>query len=208
MKKRVAVVEDDEELREQIVKILQSTSDVECAGAFANGRDALKQIPELIPDVVLMDIQLPGMSGIKCVAELRKKLPLLQIIMVTIYEDSEQIFAALRAGANGYLVKSSAPEKLLEAVRDVFQGGSPMSGPVARKVIQHFQAPEAPREEEAQLTAREDQVLKLIAAGYRYREIAMELSLSVETVRTYVKSIFKKLHVRNAAEAAGKLRTN
>lgn len=141
-------------------------------------------------------------------AELRKKLPLLQIIMVTIYEDSEQIFAALRAGANGYLVKSSAPEKLLEAVRDVFQGGSPMSGPVARKVIQHFQAPEAPREEEAQLTAREDQVLKLIAAGYRYREIAMELSLSVETVRTYVKSIFKKLHVRNAAEAAGKLRTN
>jgi DNA-binding NarL/FixJ family response regulator len=208
MKKLVAVVEDDEELREQIVGILQSAPDIQCAGAFSNGREALKRIPELIPDVVLMDIQLPGMSGIKCVAELRKKLPFLQIIMVTIYEDSEQIFAALRAGANGYLVKSSAPEKLLDAVRDVFQGGSPMSGPVARKVIHHFQAVEAGKEEEAQLTAREEQVLRLIAAGYRYREIATELGLSVETVRTYVKSIFKKLHVRNAAEAAGKLRAN
>jgi DNA-binding NarL/FixJ family response regulator len=146
------------------------------------------------------------MSGIKCVEELRKKLPMLPIIMVTIYEDSEQIFAALRAGANGYLVKSSAPEKLLEAVRDVFQGGSPMSGPVARKVIQHFQAPDTAREEEVRLTAREEQVLGLITAGYRYHEIAVELGLGIETVRTYVKSIFKKLHVHNAAEAAGKRR--
>jgi DNA-binding NarL/FixJ family response regulator len=206
MKKLVVVVEDDEELREQIVEILRSAPDIQCAGAFDNGREALKRIPELIPDVVLMDIQLPGMSGIKCVEELRKKLPMLQIIMVTIYEDSEQIFAALRAGANGYLVKSSAPEKLLEAVRDVFQGGSPMSGPVARKVIQHFQAPDTEREEEVRLTAREEQVLGLITAGYRYHEIAVELGLGIETVRTYVKSIFKKLHVHNAAEAAGKRR--
>src|SRR5258707_3608336 len=138
MKKSVVIVEDDRGLRDQIVQILDTAQDIKCLGAFASAEQALPQILEKDPDVVLMDIKLPGMSGIQCVAEIKKTKPTMQIIMVTIYEDSERIFRALKAGANGYLVKSSPPEQLLEAIRDAYPGGAPMSSPIARKVVQHF----------------------------------------------------------------------
>src|ERR1700712_324663 len=127
MKKTVVVVEDDRGLREQLVQILETAADIKCLGAFVSGEVALPQILEKRPDVVLMDIKLPGMSGIQCVAEIKKVLPTMQVIMVTIYEDSERIFRALKAGANGYLVKSSPPEQLLAAIGDVYKGGAPMS---------------------------------------------------------------------------------
>src|SRR5580704_10616103 len=134
MKKNVIIVEDDRGLREQLVEILETAPDIKCLGAFVSAEVALPQILEKKPDVVLMDIKLPGMSGIQCVAEIKKVHPTMQVVMVTIYEDSERIFRALKAGANGYLVKSSPPEQLLAAIRDVYKGGAPMSSHIASKV--------------------------------------------------------------------------
>ena len=138
MKKSVVIVEDDRGLREQLIQILESAPDIKCLGAFISAEEALPQILAKNPDVVLMDIKLPGMSGIQCVTEIKKVAPNMQIIMVTVYEDSERIFRALKAGANGYLVKSSPPDQLLESIRDVFRGGAPMSSHIARKVVKHF----------------------------------------------------------------------
>jgi len=204
MNKHVAVVEDNQGLREQLVQILNSAPDIRCVGAFASGEEALKEIPARNPDVVLMDIKLPGMSGIQCVAELKSILPALQVIMVTVYEDSESLFRALKAGANGYLVKSSPPEQLLEAVRDVYAGGSPMSSPIARKVVQHFHVLGPSTAEAENLSPREQQVLALLASGFIYKEIGDKLKIGVETVRTHVKSICQKMHVRNRLEAVAK----
>jgi DNA-binding NarL/FixJ family response regulator len=201
MKKSVMVVEDDQGLREQLVELLGSAPDIACVGACASGKEALRQIPARNPDVVLMDIRLPDISGIQCVAELKKILPALQIVMVTIYEDSDRIFKALKAGANGYLVKSSPPEQLLEAVRDVSRGGAPMSSHIARKVIQHFHLVGFSPTEQKQLSPREQQVLALLSSGFLYKEIADKLNIGVETVRTYVKGICQKLHARNRMEA-------
>ena len=164
--KTVVIVEDDPGLREQLIKILRTARDVRCIGAYSSAEEALREIPLKHPDVVLMDIKLPGMSGIQCVAELKKLLPTLQIIIVTVYEDSERIFRALKAGANGYLVKSGPPEKLLEAISDVHQGGSPMSSHIARKVVHHFQMVGPASDEEDNLSPREREVLRLLASGY------------------------------------------
>jgi DNA-binding NarL/FixJ family response regulator len=206
MNKSVVVVEDDRTLRQQIVDILGSASDIRCIGAFASAEEALKAIPTKAPDVVLMDIKLPGMSGIDCVAKLKRMLPSLQIIMVTIFEDSERIFRALKAGASGYLVKSRPPEQLLEAIRDVHSGGSPMSSHIARKVVQHFHLLDPSPKEAENLSPREEQVLDLLASGFIYKEIGDKLNISVETVRTYVKNICNKMHVRNRLEAVAKHR--
>src|SRR5215469_18530007 len=149
VKKNVIIVEDDRGLREQLVEILGTAPDVRCLAAFTSAEAALPQILEKKPDVVLMDIKLPGMSGIQCVAEIKKVLPTMQIIMVTVYEDSERIFRALKAGANGYLVKSSPPQQLLAAIRDVSQGGAPLSSHIASKVVKHFHmVGNSPREAE------------------------------------------------------------
>jgi DNA-binding NarL/FixJ family response regulator len=206
MNKSVVVVEDDRTLRQQIVDILGTASDIRCIGAFASAEEALKAIPMKAPDVVLMDIKLPGMSGIDCVAKLKRMLPSLQIIMVTIFEDSERIFRALKAGASGYLVKSRPPEQLLEAIRDVHSGGSPMSSHIARKVVQHFHLLDPSPKEAENLSPREEQVLDLLASGFIYKEIGDKLNISVETVRTYVKNICNKMHVRNRLEAVAKHR--
>jgi DNA-binding NarL/FixJ family response regulator len=206
MNKSVVVVEDDRALRQQIVDILGTASDIRCVGAFASAEEALKAIPARTPDVVLMDIKLPGMSGIDCVAKLKRMLPSLQIIMVTIFEDSERIFRALKAGASGYLVKSRPPEQLLEAIRDVHSGGSPMSSHIARKVVQHFHLLDPSPKEAENLSPREEQVLDLLASGFIYKEIGDKLSISVETVRTYVKNICNKMHVRNRLEAVARHR--
>jgi DNA-binding NarL/FixJ family response regulator len=206
MKKTVVVVEDDRGLREQIVQILETAPDIRCLGAFASGEQALPQILEKNPDVVLMDIKLPGMSGIQCVAEIKKTKAAMQIIMVTIYEDSERIFRALKAGANGYLVKSSPPDQLLEAIRDAYRGGAPMSSPIARKVVQHFHMLGPSVDETQNLSPRERQVLDLLAMGFIYKEIGHKLDIGTETVRTYVKNICQKMHVRGRLEAVARHR--
>jgi DNA-binding NarL/FixJ family response regulator len=204
MNKKVAVVEDNQVLREQLVQILGSAKDIHCVGAYASAEEALKHLTCDNPDVVLMDIKLPGMSGIDCVTHLKRLMPAVQIIMVTIYEDSERLFRALKAGANGYLVKSAPPKHLIEAVRDVYGGGSPMSSHIARKVVQHFQLLGPSPAEAENLSPREHQVLELLASGFLYKEIGDKLKIGVETVRTHVKSICQKMHVRNRLEAVAK----
>jgi DNA-binding NarL/FixJ family response regulator len=205
MARSVIVVEDDRGLREQLVKILNSGSAIRCIGACSCAEEALGLIPAKSPDVVLMDIRLPGMSGIDCVAKLRQSMPDLQIIMLTVYEDSESIFRALKAGAAGYLVKSSPPARLLEAIVDVSKGGAPMSSHIARKVVQHFHLA-GPSSRAEELSPREREVLDLLAGGYIYKEIGDKLGISPETVRTYVKNICEKMHVRSRLEAVGKHR--
>ena len=206
MKKTVIVVEDDRGLREQLAEILENAPDIECLGAFASGEEALPRILEKNPDVVLMDIKLPGMSGIQCVSEIKKVRANMQIIMVTVYEDSERIFRALKAGANGYLVKSSPPEQLLEAIRDAYKGGAPMSSHIARKVVQHFHLLGPSPTETENLSPRERQVLDLLAMGFIYKEIGSKLDIGTETVRTYVKNICQKMHVRGRLEAVARHR--
>jgi DNA-binding NarL/FixJ family response regulator len=166
----------------------------------------LEKIPAKNPDVVLMDIKLPRMSGIQCVAEVKRILPEVQVIMVTVYEDSERIFKALKAGASGYLVKSGPPEQLIAAIRDVFAGGAPMSGHIARKVVQHFHLMGPAPSEADNLSPREKQVLDLLAMGFIYKEIGGKLDIGTETVRTYVKNICQKMHVRGRVEAVAKRR--
>lgn len=207
MKKSVVIVEDDKGLREQLMKILETAKDISCVGAYASAEEGLPRILEKRPDVVLMDIKLPGMSGIQCVAEIKKIVPTMQILMVTVYEDSERIFRALRAGANGYLIKSSPPAQLLEAIRDVYKGGAPMSSPIAQKVVKHFHLIGISPKESENLSKREQEVLELLGQGFIYKEIADQLKIGTETVRTYVKNICYKMHVRSRLEAVAKLRS-
>ena len=204
MIKKVAIVEDDRGLSDQIVQILGSASDVQFVGSHPTGEDALQRLPKSQPDVVLMDIKLPGMSGIDCVAQLKRTLPSIQIIMLTVYEDSERIFRALKAGADGYLVKSSPPETLLKAIDDVHKGGSPVSSHIARKVVQHFHLIGPSKKESENLSKREVEVLELLASGYLYKEISDQLGIGIETVRTHVKNICQKMQVRNRVEAVAK----
>lgn len=208
MKKTVVVVEDDAGLREQLVEILESASDIQCLGAFMSAEEALPQIFAKNPDVVLMDIKLPHMSGIQCVAEIKKESPNMQVIMVTVYEDSERIFRALKAGANGYLVKSSPPEQLLAAIRDVSQGGAPLSSHIASKVVKHFHMVGNSPTESENLSPRERDVLELLAEGLIYKEIGDKLNIGTATVRTYVKNICQKMHVRSRLEAVARHRVD
>ena len=189
------------------MEVLKNLPDIEFTGFYGSGEDAVEGIPRQKPDVVLMDIKLPGISGIQCVAELKKSLPRVEIIMVTIYEDSERIFKALKAGASGYLVKSAHPDQLVEAIRDVFKGGSPMSSHIARKVVKHFHLLGPATEDANNLSPREQQVLSLLASGYLYKEIGDRLNIGLETVRTYVKNICHKMHVRSRIEAVAKHRS-
>lgn len=204
MKKTVIVVEDDRGLREQLAKILYTAPDIACIGAYASAENALPAIKEKLPNVVLMDIKLPGMSGIQCVAEIKKSFPAMYVIMVTAYEESERIFHALKAGANGYIIKSDSPDQLLDAIRDVHKGGGPMSIPIARKVIQHFHQIGASPKETENLSPRELEVLELLAQGFIYKEIGENLKIGVTTVRTYVQNICHKMHVRSRLEAVAK----
>ena len=214
-KKSVVIVEDNAGLCAQLTSLLEQAPDLECLYTVDSAEQAIERIPQRPPDVVLMDIRLPGMSGIDCVAELKKSLPNLEIVMLTIYQDEESIFRALKAGASGYLIKSSDPESLYAAIRDVHSGGVPFSSLIARKVVQFFQegegggGPTGKKKsvaDEANLTSREREVLELMASGYRYREIAAKLFVSLETVRTHVKHICAKMHVRSRVEVLVKLR--
>jgi DNA-binding NarL/FixJ family response regulator len=202
--RRVAIVEDNSALRGRLQSILKSAPGVCCVGAFSSAEQALEGMIAAQPDVILMDINLPGISGIECVARLRKDLPAVHVIMLTVYEDSDRIFQALQAGADGYLVKSSPTDILLKAIEDVHQGGAPMSSHIARKVVRQFRQTEPSRDEAANLAPREREVLNLLASGFVYKEIADQLGIGFETVRTYVKNICKKLNVRNRLEAVAR----
>ena len=205
---KVSIVEDDAKLRETLVRYFAGQSGFRCLKAYPNAEAALADIPLHPPDVVLMDINLPGMSGIDCVPRLRRAAPQLKIIMLTVFEEGEQVFQALSAGAFGYLVKSNRPAKILEAIREVFDGGSPMSGHIARKVVQSFQmhatAKAAAQAETETLTKRELEVLQGLSRGHPYKEIARELDISLSTVRTYIQRIYEKLHVHSQTEAVMK----
>ena len=201
---KVSIVEDDAKLRETLVRYFAGQPGFRCLKAYPNAEAALADIPQHPPDVALMDINLPGMSGIECVSRLREVVPSLKIIMLTVFEESEQVFKALSAGAFGYLVKSNRPAKILEAIREVHGGGSPMSGHIARKVVQSFQAQAAARAETDTLTARELEVLQGLSRGHPYKGIASELGISLGTVRTYIQRIYEKLHVHSQTEAVMK----
>jgi len=203
---KLGIVEDSRTTREGLETIINLSPDFRCVCSCDTAEKALVQLPKHAPEVVLMDIQLPGMSGIECVAKLKKLLPDTQVIMVTVYEDPDRIFSALRNGASGYLLKRSTPEQVLTAIRDVQRGGAPMSGEIARKVILHFRDQSATTEEVEALTAREREVLELVANGFINKEIADRLGVSVEGVRWHLKRIYVKLHVRSRTEAALKFR--
>ncbi len=201
---KVSIVEDDSKLRETLTRYLAAQPGFICLSAYPNAEAALVDIPQAPPDVVLMDINLPGMNGIECAARLRQTLPSVKIIMLTVFEDSEQVFKALSAGAFGYLVKSIRPAKILEAIREVNAGGSPMSGNIARKVVQSFQAQAARSTETDVLSGREMDVLQALSKGHTYKQIAADLGISLGTVRTYIQRIYEKLHVHSHAEAVMK----
>lgn len=201
---QVSVVEDHEPLRGGLATLLNDAPDLHCRSTCADAEEALQRLPADAPDIVLMDIRLPGMSGIECVTRLVALLPRVRILMLTAYEDSEDIFQSLAAGAHGYLVKSTAPEQLLDAVREVAAGGSPISGSVARKMVDFFRTQPAVPGGVAALAPREREVLKLLADGCPYKEIAAAMQVSLGTVRTYIERIYEKLHVHNRTDAVVK----
>ncbi|HZV35206.1 MAG TPA: response regulator transcription factor [Verrucomicrobiae bacterium] len=199
----VCIVEDDPELRESVFNYLEGAPGFRCLGAYGMAEEALKEIPRVSPAVVLMDINLPAMSGIECVERLKTLAPDVQVMMFTVYEDSDQVFEALVAGACGYMVKSTPPEKVLEAIREVYNGGSPMSSHIARKVVKYFHQARAGREIES-LSRREEEVLHHLAQGCLYKEIADRLNISIDTVRKHLNSIYGKLHVHSRTDAVVK----
>jgi len=201
----ISIVEDQREMRESLVEWLGNAPGLRCVGAHANAEEALRDIPGENPDVVLMDINLTGMDGIQCVARLKARLPATQVLMLTTYDDGDLIFDSLRAGANGYLLKNMPQEELVEAVHQVRAGGAPMSLQIARKVINYFHQANKAASEVGQLTSREQEILRLLAKGYMYKEIADHLGLSMSTVRTHVSAVYEKLHVHSRTEAAMKL---
>jgi DNA-binding NarL/FixJ family response regulator len=203
---RVAIVEDQREVREGLSFLISESSGFVCVAQCASAEEALEVIPSKAPDVILMDVQLPGMSGVDCIQELKAELPRSQIMMLTIFEDPERIFGSLKAGATGYLVKKTPPDKLLQAIKDLHQGGSPMSGQIARQVIDSFrQSPVTVSDRVSNLTEREGQILDQLVRGYSYKEIAALLGISVETVRTHIRNIYEKLHVKSRHEISFKL---
>lgn len=198
---KVALVEDSDQLRRQLKHMLSRAPGVKCVCDCGSAEEAFQKIPAAAPDVVLMDINLPGISGIGCAAKLKQQIPALQVIMLTVYEDGESIFNALKAGACGYLLKRSSPTEILDAVTAVRQGGVPMTGEIARKVIMTFQAPVAGSEDMVTLSSREQEILELLSQGLLNKEIADKLSISYHTVKVHLKHVYDKLHVRSRAEA-------
>jgi|SRR3569833_388587 len=203
---KVAIVEDSKTTRESLKAIIDMSPGYRCVCTCQNAEEALSQIPKHQPEVVLMDIQLPKMSGVECVTRLKELMPQVQVVMVTVYQDPDRIFCALRAGASGYLLKRATPEMVLNAIRDVRQGGVPMSAEIARKVIGYFQTQPVAAPEIEKLSPREIEILNLIVPGFSNKEIADRLGISIESIRWHLKNIYNKLHVHSRTEAASKLR--
>jgi DNA-binding NarL/FixJ family response regulator len=199
---RVSIVEDDARVRTSMARLIDGADRFTCVSQHESGERAIAELPGVRPDVVLMDINLPGMNGVDCVRRLRTLVPSVQVVMLTVYEDTDLIFAALAAGATGYLLKRTPPDELLGGIWDVHRGGSPMTGHIARKVVQSFRDAD-PGEEDA-LSPREREVLDHLAQGYLYKEIAARLAISYDTVHTYVRRIYEKLQVHSRTEAVAK----
>ncbi|MDE3068486.1 MAG: response regulator transcription factor [Verrucomicrobiota bacterium] len=204
MRIKVAIVEDNRGTRESLSELLARAPALQCVGAHPDGEEALRQIPVESPDVVLMDINLPRMNGIECVARLKERQPKLQVLMLTTYEESDLIFDSLRKGASGYLLKNAPPAELIQAIEQVHAGGAPMSMQIARKVVEHFQRIKQPQSEVEQLTKREQEILALLAKGYFYKEIADHLGITLSTVRAHLHTVYEKLHVQSRTEAVVK----
>jgi DNA-binding NarL/FixJ family response regulator len=197
----VSIVEDDPEVRSSLVCLIDSSPGYRCASDHSSAEEALARLPKIRPNVVLMDINLTGLNGVECVRRLKPLLPETQVIMLTVYQNTEHIFNALAAGATGYLLKQTPPAELLASIADVHGGGSPMSSHIARKIVQSFQRAPAPARESPALSPREAEVLDLLAKGYLYKEIADMLKLTYATVHTHIRHIYEKLHVRSRTEA-------
>jgi DNA-binding NarL/FixJ family response regulator len=203
---KVVIIEDQRDIRESFCILINESEDIECIHSFENAEDAVNFIPELNPDVALVDIHLPGMSGIDCILKLKAICPKTQFLICTVFEDNENIFNALKSGANGYILKNTPPSKLLESIREVFKGGSPITSHIARKVIGVFQNPmQLNSEAAAVLTAREKEMLTYLSKGFRYKEIADKMFISHETVKTHIRNIYEKLQVQSRLEALNKV---
>lgn len=200
----VCIVEDNRDTRESLVALIRGATSLRCLNTYATGEKALVGILQDKPDVALVDINLPGMSGIECVAQLKAQLPALHVLMLTTYKESELIFESLRAGANGYLLKNMPPDELIQAFEDVQAGGAPMSMQIARKVVQHFHQTSLAAAKIEDLSPREYEVLALLAQGRLYKEIADQLGIGHNTLRSYQRRIYEKLHVQSRTEAAMK----
>jgi DNA-binding NarL/FixJ family response regulator len=200
----VSIVEDIQDIRESLQQLIKTSDNFLCLSAYSNAEDALKDLPAVKPDIVLMDINLPGMNGIECIRRVKTACPQLQFMMFTIYEDSEQVFDALAAGASGYLLKKTPRDKILPSIQELYEGGSPMSTQIARKVVAYFQKEKKASNNEAQLSAREIEVLELLSKGFVYKEIAVRLNIATGTVRQHIHKIYEKLHVQNRTEALNK----
>ncbi len=200
----VAIIEDIKEIREGLQMLIDSSDGFSCIKTYSTGEEAIAELPALSPDVVLMDINLPGINGIEAVRTLKITCPQSLFIMSTVYEDDENIFESLKAGASGYLLKKTAPSKILDSITEVYHGGSPMSSQIARRVIASFQQKDSIDNDEL-LTPREKEILRQLAKGLRYKEIAAELSISMETVRSHTRHIYEKLQVQSRTEAINKV---
>lgn len=201
---RVSIVEDNRGTRESLTELLTRAPALRFVGAHPDGEAALRQLPGEAPDVVLMDINLPKMNGIECVARLKQYLPKTQVLMLTTYEEGDLIFDSLRKGASGYLLKNVLPAELIQAIEQVHAGGAPMSMQIARKVVSHFQQIKMPQSDMEKLTKREQEILALLAKGYLYKEIADQLGISLSTVRAHLHTVYEKLHVQSRTEAVVK----
>jgi DNA-binding NarL/FixJ family response regulator len=200
----VSIVEDSDKFRETLARVLNRAEGFRCLSQYPNAEEALKALPQDKPDVVLMDINLPGINGVECVRQLKQLAPTIQVMMLTVYEDTDNIFNALTAGATGYMLKRTPRDELLEAIREVHRGGSPMTTHIARKVVQSFQRAASAASPTDTLSPREQEVLDCLAQGFLYKEIAEKLSISYETVHTYIRRIYEKLQVRTRTEAVAK----
>jgi DNA-binding NarL/FixJ family response regulator len=201
---RVGIVEDNTGVRRTLQALLDDTPGFKCVCACGSGEEALKVIPRDVPEVVLMDLHLPNLSGIETTERLKQVMPGLSIIMITVYTDTDSVFKALRAGACGYLLKRSSPEEILAAITDVSKGGAPMTSEIARKVVAAFQEPATAKTEDEGLSRREREILEALCQGYSNQDIAGRLSLSIETVRWHLKKIYERLHVSSRTEAMAK----
>ncbi|HEY4966929.1 MAG TPA: response regulator transcription factor [Puia sp.] len=202
----IAIVEDLDEVREGLKNFLALSPDFKVLDTYKTGEEAAEDIPKLLPDIVIMDINLPGMTGIECVKSVRKKTSATQFMMFTVYENDEKVFEALKAGASGYLLKNTGLMHIVEALRELYDGGSPMSANIARKLVMNFQEQmknESP-EDMALLSVRENETLHLLSQGLLYKEIAEQLGISTSTVRQHIHRIYEKLHVQNRTEALNK----
>ena len=200
----VSIVEDNSQVRSSLAKLIDGSPGYRCLSKHGSAEEALKEIPALHPQVVLMDINLPGINGVECARQLKPQMPGTQIIMLTVYQNTEHIFNALAAGATGYMLKQTPPAELLAAIKDVHAGGSPMSSHIARKIVQSFQPTPAASAEAASLSPREAEVLGLLAKGFLYKEIAEQMKVTYATVHTHIRHIYEKLHVRSRTEAVAK----